>query len=149
MSFKTVQSERTPSSKDAISINSNSMIARVLMLHTSCKNRWHIVIHCWKRTTSARSREYLSMLRSSQTRVQYSKWIKTKRWNKKDLSDEDTEKVTLPPIQHEKTESDIIEVDLTLNPVHCSWTWKKKQICWKRKTWTRPVEISKMKHKNP
>jgi hypothetical protein len=53
---------------------------------------------------------------------------------------EDTEKATLPPIQHEKTKSDIIEVDLTLNPVHSSdpknnnrFVGAGNKICWERR----------------
>lgn len=34
--------------------------------------------------------------------------------------EKDTEKIALPPIKHVETESDIVEINLALNPVHCS-----------------------------
>ena len=37
---------------------------------------------------------------------------------------EDTEKITLPPIQHVEPKSNIVKIDLALNPVHSSETYK-------------------------
>ena len=36
----------------------------------------------------------------------------------------DTEKITLPPIQHVEPKSNIVKIDLALNPDHSSETYK-------------------------
>ena len=41
---------------------------------------------------------------------------KPDHWRKGAIKD--TEKITLPPIQHVEPKSDIVKIDLALNPVH-------------------------------
>jgi hypothetical protein len=45
-------------------------------------------------------------------------YIEQIRSLEKNYAIEDTEKITLPPIQHVEPKSDIVKIDLALYPVH-------------------------------